>query len=113
MAISWRFLMVRQLAAAGLLFLCFPVQAQQNKLVRSQAFPPSIKDLDRLNMTMAWRTYMPMMSQTDGIATLQFFDKQVFVQTRSNILIVLKASTGEEEWRMEMPKRNLPVFPVA
>src|SRR5580700_4874109 len=104
--------MLRQLTAAGLLLFCLPVQAQQSTVTLSRTYLPSTKDLDRLNLTMAWRAYLPTSNRTDGIALVQNIDHQVFVQTRSNILVCFRASTGEEEWRVEMPKRDLPVFPV-
>src|SRR3974390_2647939 len=109
MTISRRFLiMTRHLVVAGLVLFCAPIQAQHNRTFHSEPVIPAARDIDRLNMTMAWRAYLPVSSRTDGIAMVQLVDDYVFVQTRSNIVSVLRAATGEEEWRFDLPKKNLP-----
>ncbi|MCE9533599.1 MAG: PQQ-like beta-propeller repeat protein, partial [Planctomycetes bacterium] len=105
---------MRRLAAlAGLLLFAAPSLAQTQSSVYTEPVLPSSRDLDRLNLTMAWKAYVPMDARSDGIATMQLIDNQIYVQTRSNLLIVYSAATGEESWRVRLPKRNLPSFPVA
>lgn len=105
--------MTRPLAIlAGLMFVS-PVLAQRDGGIYTQPNIPSARELDRLNLSLAWKTFVPVDGRGDGIATIQLVDDQIFVQTRSNAVVALSANTGEEIWRMVMPKHYLPVFPLA
>src|SRR5262249_11341744 len=94
-------------------FAAAPVPGQMNSTVYTQPAIPSSKDLDRLNLAMSWRANLPIDGRADGIATVQIIEDRVYVQTRSNVLVALRASSGEEDWRMALPKRYVPAFPVA
>ena len=54
-----------------------------------------------------------MENRSDGIASLQIIDGQIYVQTRTGVLVVVNETNGQEVWRFALPKRNLPVFPLA
>lgn len=106
--------MMRHLAAVfGLLVVTVPAVAQRDPGTYSQPVIPATRDLDRLNLEITWKNYIPLENRSDGIATVQMIDDKIFVQTRSNLLVVLSEATGSEIWRMAMPKRYTPVFPLA
>ncbi len=100
------------LLTMSLLTAC-PASAQLNSGISGESLLPSSRDLDRLNLTVAWKNFLPMSSKSDGLATVQIIEKQIFVQTRNNVLVVFDETTGDELSRIAMTKRNLPVFPVA
>jgi outer membrane protein assembly factor BamB len=105
--------MSRRLAALlGLLFVSPALAQKDNSKVVTHPPALSPRDLERLNMVSEWRLTVPLDNQADGIATVQLIDNQVFVQTRSNTLIVLREDTGEEVWRLALPRRYQRVFPV-
>jgi outer membrane protein assembly factor BamB len=61
--------------------------------------PPPRETLDRLNLRMAWRTFVPIDGERDGLASVQVLGREVLVQTRSGLIILLDAETGETRWR--------------
>src|SRR5262249_5056002 len=61
--------------------------------------PPPRETLDRLNLTMAWRNFVPIDGERDGLASVQVLGREVLVQTRSGLIILLDAETGETRWR--------------
>jgi len=103
----------RLIALVSLFLAAFPAMGQLNSSVYTQPIPPSSRDLDRLNLSLAWRAYVPLDNRGDGINVAQLIDHHLYVQTRTNRLVVLHAVTGEEVWRTTLPKRNLPSFPLA
>jgi outer membrane protein assembly factor BamB len=105
--------MPRTAAFFSMLLLAGTALAQKDTRVYTAAKVPSPRDLDRLNLTMDWKVFLPLENRGDAIASVQMIEGQIFVQTRSNILVVLREDSGEEVWRMTMPKRYLPTFPVA
>jgi outer membrane protein assembly factor BamB len=48
---------------------------------------------------MAWRVYVPVGERRDGIATVQIDRNDMFVQTRSGLIVRLDAETGVTHWR--------------
>jgi hypothetical protein len=80
---------------------------------QAQSLVPSSRDLERLNLDLAWKAFVPVDNRSDGIAVAQLIEDRAYVQTRTNVLIVLDAATGTEIWRTTLPKRNVPAFPVA
>ena len=89
-------------AAVG---LTMPVLAQS---ARSQLYstplPPPREVLDRLNLQMNWRVYVPMDGRHDGLATVQLHGPDLYVQTRSGMMALLDAETGVTRWRS--PRRS-------
>ena len=94
-----------------------------------------------MNLAMAWKFSLPVDGRADGIATFQIFRKphepteeekldaekknaplipryelfenEIFVQTKSGILLVIREATGETIWTWTPPRRFAPVVPVA
>lgn len=83
--------------AAGLMA---PSAAQQPRSRwYSTPLPPPREVLDRLNLQMAWRVYVPMDGRHDGLATVQLQGFSILVQTRSGLVAVLDAQTGALRWK--------------
>jgi outer membrane protein assembly factor BamB len=80
--------------------LAMPARAQS---ARSRLFstplPPPREVLDRLNLLMDWRVYVPMAGRHDGLATVQMHGTDLYVQTRSGMVALLDAETGVTRWR--------------
>ena len=81
--------------------------------VYTRPLVPAPKDLERLNLQMAWQTSLPVDGVGDGVVSVQLVDDQVFVQLRSGPLVVLNAVTGEMIWKSPLPKKYAPVLPIA
>lgn len=92
------------LAALLVAFGAATVPAQQPVRARlySQPTPPPRELLDRLNMQMSFRTYVPMDGRQDGITTVQLRGRSLFVQTRSGLVTLLDAETGAALWRQRV-----------
>jgi outer membrane protein assembly factor BamB len=67
--------------------------------IYSNPLTPSREVLDRLNLQLGWRVYLPVQGRRDGIFTVQFEDKDLFVQTQAGLIVNLDPETGRERWR--------------
>jgi outer membrane protein assembly factor BamB len=80
------------------------VRAQDPRIYSEPPVPPR-EALERLNLRMAWRTYLPTDRRRDGIFSLRVINRphgdgqQVLVQLRSGAVVLLDAETGATEWR--------------
>jgi hypothetical protein len=94
------------------LALASPVLAQS-----LPAMTPPVPDraaLDRLHLRNEWTAYIPLSSQKDSIGIVQPVDaSQIFVQTRSGLLIALDANSGAKQWTYRYPAQHSSLFPVA
>ncbi len=61
--------------------------------------PPPREVLDRLNLRLHWSTYLPMDGTRDGLSSVQVLGRDMLVQTRSGLVVLLNAETGEARWR--------------
>jgi outer membrane protein assembly factor BamB len=61
--------------------------------------PPPREVLDRLNLRLNWFTYLPMDGTRDGLSSVQVLGRDMLVQTRSGLVVLLNAETGEARWR--------------
>jgi outer membrane protein assembly factor BamB len=68
----------------------------------SQPVTPPTELLDRLNLKMRFRTFVPMDGRHDGLATVQLSGNNLFVQTRSGLVTMLDAETGAALWRQRV-----------
>ena len=68
----------------------------------SQPVPPPRELLDRLNLKMSFRTYVPMDGRQDGLITVQLHGRTLFVQTRSGLVTLIDADTGAALWRQRV-----------
>jgi outer membrane protein assembly factor BamB len=88
------------LAAIG---LTTSSEAQQTRAkLYSQPVPPPRELLDRLNLKMNFRVYVPMDGRHDGLATVQLHGTTLFVQTRSGLVTLIDAETGAALWRQRV-----------
>jgi outer membrane protein assembly factor BamB len=75
---------------------------------------PSTEALDRMGLTMAWRTRLLLGSNRDGIATIQVLPwndhAQLFVQTYSGQAALFDAETGDRIWQVQVGKAYTPLF---
>lgn len=65
----------------------------------TRPLPPPRPVLDRLNLRMAWTIYVPMDGRRDGLATVQLHRDDLYVQTRSGLVMLIDAITGVVRWR--------------
>ncbi len=86
------------LAATTLALSAAPAQDPAYQLYTNPSTPPR-EALDRLNLTLGWRAYVPVQGRRDGILTAQLVDGELYVQTRMGMVIKLDAETGREQWR--------------
>jgi outer membrane protein assembly factor BamB len=63
---------------------------------------PDRASLDRLNLAVQWDLTVPVDGPRDGLAIVQLIEDQVFVQTRSGLLLALDAERGEPLWRARL-----------
>jgi len=68
---------------------------------------PTQEALNRLNLKLAWRSYLPVDGRRDGVLTAQVLGDQVLIQLRSGALLAINAETGKTEWhyRLDTPYR--------
>jgi outer membrane protein assembly factor BamB len=64
--------------------------------------PPPQELLDRLNLKMGYRIYVPMDGRQDGLTTVQLSGRDLFVQTRSGMVALIDAETGITSWRQRV-----------
>ncbi len=99
------------LGAALLTMLTFSVALGQHD--RSQIYanpiPPRREALERLNLKMAWYTYIPLDGLRDGLTAVKFTGKHLLVQTRSGMVAQVLAESGKSQWRTHVgnPYQNL------
>ena len=104
---------MRSLAAALFLSVLVAAPASAQPGVYSRAAPPDQTTLDRLNLTTVWSSYLPTHGRQDGIARVQpVDDTQIFVQTKSGVLIALDVKTGREQWKFKYPAAFADGYPV-
>lgn len=79
------------------------VQAQQPRSMwYTQPVPPPRELLDRLNLQMSYRIYVPMDGRQDGLTTVQLRGRNLLVQTRSGLVALIDAETGATQWRQRV-----------
>jgi outer membrane protein assembly factor BamB len=85
--------------AGALAGACAWAQPPTATRVYTQPAIPGREALDRLNLQLTWRTYLPVGSPKDGIGTVQHLGEQIFVQLRSGLVIAIDPNTGDQQWR--------------
>ncbi len=105
---------IRWLAIAAVLLAGATVEAQDAKRLYTNPSVPPREALERLNLKLAWRTYVPMDGRRDGILSVQMADQLLLVQTRSGQVLALDAETGQTRWRARVgnPYRGAPHLAV-
>ena len=106
---SWH----RPAAAAVLLVLAVPVLAQQSN-VYSRAVPPDKSALEKLNLKIEWTANIPVEGRRDSLTQIQTLGDQIFVQTRTGLLIAGDALTGQLQWFVQLGNGEYAnTYPVA
>ena len=72
---------------------------QSNTAVKVRALEPQAGDLERLNLTVAWRRYMPLKNDADTVAVVQASQDRVYVQLRSGLLLAVQAYANPKTFR--------------
>jgi outer membrane protein assembly factor BamB len=72
--------------------------------IHSRPAVPSAEALRRLNLVVAWKTYVPMDGSRDGIIRTELVDRDLYVLTRSGIVARFDAETGKPLWRTRVGK---------
>ena len=88
----------RSAAVASLVLAVVGLTSGQQAKVYSRAVPPEKAVLDRLNLKTEWTLYLPVEGRRDSIELVQTFDDQLFVQTRTGLIIAVDARTGKIQW---------------
>src|SRR5205823_6085746 len=73
--------------------------AQERSRIYSTPAVPSGEVLDRLNLKVGWRTFLGMDGKRDGFFSVQHHNGQLIVQTRSGLVALLDAETGDVLWQ--------------
>jgi outer membrane protein assembly factor BamB len=96
-------------AAAVLLFSGAQLTAQSRSRLYSRPEVPSQAALDRLNLRMAWRTYVPTDGPRDAISTVQVLEDQILLRMRSGMIVALNPEDGTTQWRRLLSPGYRPV----
>lgn len=88
--------------------LIAPIAPGQDSRIYSRPAIPAQAALDRLNLKMAWRTYLPVDGRRDGLLSVQLLEKQILVQLRSGMIVSVHPETGRTQWmtRVGIPYRT-------
>jgi outer membrane protein assembly factor BamB len=82
--------------------------------VYSRAIPPDKAALERLNLKIEWTAYIPVEGRRDTLTQIQTIDDQIFVQTRTGLLIAGDALTGRLQWVAQLGNSGYAnTYPVA
>jgi hypothetical protein len=84
------------------------VTAQRPSNLYTQPPLPGETALDRLNLQIAWHTYLPMDGKHDAITSVKLQMRDILVECRSGAILSLNAATGALQWRAEVGKPYLP-----
>lgn len=75
------------------------LKGQEPAEILTRPAVPSRETLERLNLKMAWRVYLPTASRRDGIHSVVSLDNQIFVLTNYGLTVAYDLRTGEVQWR--------------
>jgi outer membrane protein assembly factor BamB len=100
---------------AGVMVCVLLAQATATAQITRRHTRPILPDqaaLDRLNLKLAWRTYVPTDGLRDGINYIHVFPDVVLVQTHSGTLVALDVRDGGTLWRAKFGTAYRPAQPV-
>jgi outer membrane protein assembly factor BamB len=91
-----------------------PRAGAQTNNVYSRAIPPDKAVLERLNLKVEWTANIPVEGRRDSLTQIQTIDDQIFVQTRTGLLIAGDALTGQLQWFVQLGNGDFAnTYPVA
>jgi outer membrane protein assembly factor BamB len=103
----------RLAAAAVLVLSAVALGTAQTPETYSRALPPDKGVLDRLNLRTEWVLNLPVATKRDTIALVQTIDDQLFVQTRTGMLLAIDVRTGQVQWSAALGNRTYTnIYPV-
>src|SRR5689334_16052659 len=101
-------------SAALVLLAVATTASAQTTGVYSKAVPPDKAALERLNLKIEWSAYVPVEGRRDTLTQIQTFDDQIFVQTRTGMIIAGDALTGRIQWSAQLGNGGYAnTYPVA
>src|SRR5262249_820446 len=107
---------IRTIGLVLLLLFATTAGTQAPRLFTRPTLPPEAM-LDRLNLTLAWHTRVPVEDLHDGLFSLQLLPGkggfQFLVQTRQGVVIALDAETGDLLWQTQVGPRYWHGEPAA
>jgi outer membrane protein assembly factor BamB len=104
---------VPALALGACMLLMTTAAAQERSKIYSRPALPSAEALRRLNLTMAWTRLVPMDGRRDRLFSVQLDHKDMLVQTRSGLVMVLDAETGVVRWKQRVGNPYEATKPLA
>lgn len=92
---------MRRFAGVGLALLFLPTAgwAQGYSRLYTQPIIPTQETLERQNLKLAWRAYLPVDGRRDGLFSVHPLGDQILVQLRSGAVIAIDAEKGTTQWR--------------
>ncbi len=96
---------------AVLLVAAVPASAQDRTRIFTRPMVPPFGVLSRLNLQLAWKTYVPSGGERDGIRSIQVLKDMVLVQMRSGLLTALDPEDGSTKWRTHIGLPYRPLMP--
>src|SRR5438874_8641980 len=96
------------LVALGLLVLGDSLGAQSPARTYSRPAVPAREILDRLNLNLAWYSYLPVDGYRDGLFSMQILENQLLVLMRSGEILSLDAASGAIQWRTRVGQPYVP-----
>ena len=87
-------------AALTVLLTATMGSAQEWSELYTQPTVPSRETLDRLNLVKSWHTFVPTTGKRDGLLSVQPFEDQVLVQSRSGSVTAIRTEDGTIQWNV-------------
>lgn len=91
---------MKKLGWSVVLLGLFAPLARGQDLSRTYSQPgvPPAEALERLNLKMAWRTFLPLDGRRDRFFSITVRDTQLLIQTRSGTIVAMDTATGAVQW---------------
>jgi outer membrane protein assembly factor BamB len=96
------------LVTVGLFLTIGSLAAQPATRIYTRPPVPPAEALDRLNLNLAWYTYVPSDGQRDGIFSMLILDDQLLVLMRGGAVLALDPATGATQWRTRVGRPYVP-----
>jgi outer membrane protein assembly factor BamB len=85
--------------------------AQERTRIYTRPAVPPEGVLNRLNLQLAWQTFVPSGGERDGINSIQVLNDMVLVEMRSGLLTALDPEDGSTKWRTHVGLPYRPLMP--
>jgi hypothetical protein len=79
-----------------------------------RAQPPEKSLIERLNLKTEWAINLPIDGRKDSITVAQTVDEQLFIQTRTGLIVAIDVVTGRVQWSAQLGNGEyVNTYPVA